>query len=350
LRKIWNVGRFIIDKSMFKRIVTFLLLPILALVLLQGSKPAKKLKIGLCMDDYVQERWIKDQEAFIAKVEELGGQVLVEAARGNDSLQLEQAKKLIKEGVKVLVVVPTNAVISAQIVDIAHKAKVKVIAYDRIIKNADLDFYISYDNVKIGELQAKFVTNRLPAGNIAIIGGAPSDYNSMFLHEGQMNILEPFLERDHIKIVYEQFVKEWKEDEGYKHMEICLRRNKGTKIDAVILANDALAVGALKAIKEAGLEGQMIVTGQDADLNAVRSILKGSQSMTIYKPIEALAHTAAEAAVTLANKKTIKYANKSIFNGKIYVPSILLTPIVVDKDNIKTTVVADGHLKAEKLF
>jgi D-xylose transport system substrate-binding protein len=325
------------------------LVGLVLMVLVFSCTPGNDLKVGLLMDDYVQERWHKDQDLFIQKVEELGGEVLVESSRGDENLQLELAKKLLNQGIKVLVVVPSHAEDTYKIINEAHKKGVQVIAYDRIIKNADLDYYVSFDNIIVGEMQADFVTQRIPTGGVAIIGGAPSDYNSVLYHEGYMNVLRPKVERGDIKIVYDQQVKEWKAEEAYKHMKKFLS-TQSNELVAVIAANDALADGVVKALEEVDLDGKVLVTGMDAELEAVRRIVKGTQAMTIYKPIEALAFTAAQTAITLAKNEAVKNANRTIYNGKKYVPSILLSPITVDADNIRSTVVADSHLDQKAIY
>ena len=161
-----------------------------------------------------KERWENDRDFFVEKVQELGGTVEVRIADNDAGKQLEQAKELLTNGGDVLVIDPVDQFAAAEIVNEAHKKNVKVISYDRLIKNCKLDFYVSTDNVEIGTLQADYLTTIRPSGNYALIGGARSDNNSQFLYLGQMNVLQPLVEKGDIKIVYNEFTNDWKRKEG----------------------------------------------------------------------------------------------------------------------------------------
>ncbi|TRY23641.1 substrate-binding domain-containing protein, partial [Geobacillus sp. LEMMJ02] len=144
------------------------------------------------------------------------------AANGDDAAQLSQAEQLISEGVDVLVVVPHNAEASAAIVEKAHKEGIPVISYDRLIKNAEVDYYVSFDNVRVGEMQAQAIVEKAPKGNYVYIGGADTDNNAHLFRQGAMNVLKPLEEKGDIKIVYDQFSKDWKPEEALKNMENAL--------------------------------------------------------------------------------------------------------------------------------
>ncbi|GJM77317.1 hypothetical protein HMSSN036_95330 [Paenibacillus macerans] len=173
------------------------------------------------------------------------------AANGDDATQLSQAEQLISQGVDVLVVIAHNAEATAPIVDKAHKEGIKVIAYDRMINNAEVDYYISFDNVRVGELQAQAVTAAAQKGNIVYIGGADTDNNAHMFKEGAMNVLKPLEEKGDIKIVYDQFSKDWKPEEALKNMENALTANKND-VQGVVAANDATAGGADPGVDRAG--------------------------------------------------------------------------------------------------
>lgn len=307
-----------------------------------------KIVIGLSMDTLKEERWQKDRDIFTDKVKELGGEVKTLAANGDDATQLSQAEQLISQGVNVLVVIPHNAEATAKIVEKAHQEGIKVISYDRLIKNSDVDYYISFDNVRVGEMQAKAIVEKAPKGNVVYIGGADTDNNAHMFKEGAMNILKPLQDKGDIKIVYDQFSKDWKPEEALKNMENALTANKNN-IQAVVAANDGTAGGAIQALTAQGLAGKVPVSGQDADLAAMQRIAEGTQTMTVYKPIKAIATKAAEMAVALAKGDKVEAAKK-VNNGKIDVPSVLLDPISVNKDNISDTVLKDGYHKLEDVF
>jgi D-xylose transport system substrate-binding protein len=319
---------------------------ILAAVLFTGCE--KKVTIGLLMDNFETERWQRDKDLFISHVNEMGGEVLTEVAKGDAALQYDQAKKLLDEGIDALVIVAVDQNDAARIVKLAHNYDVKVLSYDRLIKNCNLDLYISFDNVEVGTLQAEYLTNICPQGNYALIGGAVIDNNSFLLKIGQMNVLQPFVERGDIRIVYDQFASHWSEEEGYRLMKECLEKNQ--RIDAVIAGNDNLVGGVLRAIQEKKITHNIYIAGQDAELLACQRIVGGTQTMTVYKPIEAIASKAADFAMQLANGEEIKSLNLSVNNGKRMVPAVLLPAMIVNKETIKLTVVADGYLKENKIY
>ncbi|MFO6497106.1 MULTISPECIES: sugar ABC transporter substrate-binding protein [Bacillus] len=305
-----------------------------------------KLYVGFAIDTLKEERWYKDKAAFEKEVETLGGEVKTLAANGNQDVQLQQAELLINEGVDVLVVVPTNADAAAEIVDMAHKAGVKVISYDRLIRNADVDYYVSFDNEKVGELQAEAIVKKAKKGNFVYIGGSSLDNNAVLFRNGAMKVLEPLKKQGKIDIVFDEYTKDWLPEQAKKNMKQALKQNKD--IDAVIAANDGTAGGAIEALKEAGLAGKIPVSGQDAELEGVQRIVKGTQTMTVYKPIPTIAKKAAETAIQAAKGEEIK-TDTTVENGKTKVPSILLEPYAVTKSNINETVVKDGHLSKEDI-
>ncbi|MBB6176456.1 D-xylose transport system substrate-binding protein [Anoxybacillus tengchongensis] len=317
-----------------------------------GSESTKKdddkIVIGFSMDTLKEERWQRDKELFEAKVKELGAEVKTLAANGDDAAQLSQAEQLISEGVDVLVVVPHNAEASAAIVEKAHKEGIPVISYDRLIKNAEVDYYVSFDNVRVGEMQAQAIVDKAPKGNYVYIGGADTDNNAHLFRQGAMNVLKPLEEKGDIKIVYDQFSKDWKPEEALKNMENALTANNNN-IQAVVAANDGTAGGVIQALAAQGLAGKVPVSGQDAELAALQRIVEGTQTMTVYKPIKAIATKAAEMAVALAKGEKIE-TNQTVSNGKIDVPSVLLDPIAVTKENVLDTVIKDGYHKLEDVF
>lgn len=312
------------------------------------KSPDGKVRIGFLMDTLKEERWQRDREMFVARAKELGAEVLEQVANSDDSLQLQQAENLLTQGVDVLVVVPHNGEVAASIVEAAKRQNVPVISYDRLIKNSDVDLYISFDNVKVGEMQAKYLLDRAPKGNYIIIGGSPTDNNAKLYHDGQMNILKPAVDRGDIKIIADQPSKEWLPSEAQKNTENALTQSNNNVV-AVVAANDGTAGGAVSALEEQKLAGKVYVSGQDAELAAVQRIVAGTQSMTVYKPIKPLATKAAEVAVALA-KGEKPQTTATVNNGKKDVPSILLEPIVVDKSNVVDTVVKDGYHKLEDVY
>ena len=217
-----------------------------------------------------------------------------------------------------------------------------------MINQADLDLYLSFDNVKVGEEQAKFVVAHLPqgTGRIVRVYGSPTDNNAKLFKQGQDNILAPYIKKGDIKVVREDWAEDWK-PENAKRIVNAAVTDTGGAFDAVLASNDGTAGGAIQALTEAGKK--MIVTGQDAELAACQRIAHGTQSMTIYKPLKVLATKAAETAVAMARNKPL-IATSSVNNGKIDVPSIFNPVYSVTKDNLRATVIKDGFHSESEVF
>ncbi|MGB0784184.1 MAG: substrate-binding domain-containing protein, partial [Marinomonas sp.] len=218
---------------------------------------------------------------------------------------------------------------------------IKVLAYDRLIKFADIDLYVSFDNIRVGEMQAEALLKRKPRGNYFLMGGSPTDNNAKMFRQGQMNVIQPAIDAKQIQIVGDQWAMGWSAEAALNIMENGLTAN-ANKIDAVVASNDSTAGGAIQALAAQGLSGKVVISGQDADLAAMRRIVAGTQTMTVYKPISKLATASAEMAVKLARGEKIQVTGH-VNNGKKDVDALLLTPIAVTKDNLDSTVIADGY-------
>ncbi|MGQ7870559.1 substrate-binding domain-containing protein [Sunxiuqinia sp. sy24] len=305
--------------------------------------------VGLLMDTIERERWAKDRDLFVEKVNELGGSVVVKVADSDPSVQFQQALDLINEGIDVLVIIPVDKTVAAGIVKTAKKTRIPVLAYDRLIWDCDLDFYISTDNIQIGEKQAEFLTKSKPEGNYALIGGPTTDNNSVQLYLGWMNVLQPLVDKGDITIISNTFVDAWQPEEGYKVTKELLE--KGETIDAIIAGNDALASGAIQALHEHEMDGEVLIAGQDADINAIRNIVFGNQTITVYKPLESMAFNAAIAAVKMAKgKDPTDNMSFTVNNGHRLVPAILLEGQIVNKQNIRMTVISEGFVAEQEVF
>jgi D-xylose transport system substrate-binding protein len=325
-----------------------LLLAVLTLGSVSGMVNAKNLTIGMSIDDLRLERWQKDSSIFTQKAEALGAKVFVQSANGDDNAQISQIENMINRDVDVLVIIPHNGDVLSNVIAEAKRSGIKVLAYDRLINNADLDFYVSFDNEKVGELQAETLVSIKPEGNYFLMGGSPVDNNAKLFRKGQMNILKPLIDSGKIKVIGDQWVDSWLPEKALQIMENALTANKNN-IDAVVASNDATAGGAIQALSAQGLSGKVAISGQDADLAAIKRIVEGTQTMTVYKPIKKLADKAAEIAVGLAKDEKIE-SNAVLNNGLKNVPSYLLDPIAVVKDNIEETIIQDGFHSKESIY
>jgi D-xylose transport system substrate-binding protein len=226
-----------------------------------------------------------------------------------------------------------------------------VIAYDRIIRDSDLDLYVSFDNERVGELQARFLVDHLPTpgkGRIVRIYGAKTDNNAAQFKRGQDRVLAPYVERGDIVVVHEDWAEDWKPENAKRIVNAAITAG-GPGIDAVLASNDGTAGGAIQALAEEGLAGKVLVTGQDAEPVALQRIAAGTQAMTIYKPLRTLAAGAAELAVRLGERRIV-VAKQTVNNGQVEVPSVLYDVVTVTRDNIVDTVVRDGQASYDEVY
>lgn len=330
--------------------MTFRLLIVFVALTTATFASKEKPVIGLSLDTLKEERWQRDRDTFIAEAKKLGATVIVQSANSDDTRQVRDIESLLSRKVDVLVIVPHNGAAMTRAVKSANEAKIPVIAYDRLILNANIDYYLTFDNVKVGEAQAGYAAARLPTdrrARIVRIYGAPTDNNAKLFKQGQDNVLTPLIQAGKIEVVHEDWALDWKPENAKKIMNAAITK-AGRAIDAVVVSNDGTAGGAIQALLEEGLAGKVIVTGQDADLAACQRIQRGTQAMTVYKPLKNLAALAARVAVDVAQGRK-PAATSSLDNGSRQVPSIFEKVISVDKGNLLTTVIADGFHKASDL-
>jgi D-xylose transport system substrate-binding protein len=315
------------------------------------SAVGQEVRIGLSMDSLKEARWQIDRDTIVARCGELGAKILVEAANSDDSQQIRDVESLLTSGIRVLIVIPHDAVAMAKAVDMAHKAGVPIIAYDRLIRDSDVDLAVLFDNVHVGELQARYLVDHLPTpgkGKIIRIYGAKTDYNSRQFKAGQDRVLDPLIRRGDIQVVHEDWAEDWTPENAKKIVNAAISRH-GRDFDAVLASNDGTASGAIQALIEEGMARHVLVTGQDAELAACQRIADGTQAMSIYKPLHALATTAASAAVSMARGAPI-IARSAVNNGKIDVPTLMIDVVVLTRDNMLQTVVRDGFHGYDEIY
>ena len=316
-----------------------------------GSGAKKRLVIGLSLDTLKEERWQGDRDRFVARCRELGAEVLVQSANSDDSVQMQNIEGLIANGVDALVIVPHDGKAMAKAVEKAKSVGIPVIAYDRLIRDCDLDLYCSFDNIEVGRQQARYLVKQLAAlddknHTILRIYGAPTDNNAKLFKAGQDEILEPLIASGAISVVHADWAEDWKPENAKKIVSAAI--TKGVHFAGILASNDGTAGGAIQALSEEGLSG-VIVTGQDAELAACQRIAGGSQAMTIYKPLSLLAASAAELAVAMA-KRQVVVANATVDNGRKAVPAALFGVVTVTKANLLDTVIKDGFLAYDDVF
>ena len=312
-----------------------------------AKKGPEPIKIGLLLDD-VHERWGRDRDMIQEIVTDMGGELLVAVADSDQARQDQQAEKMLADGVKALIVVAHDTESAAGLVEKANAAKVPVIAYDRLIRNADVALYVGFDVSRIGELQASHILSAAPKGNYILIGGSPTDHNAKVLRESQMKVLEPAIKKGAIKVVADGWAENWTAESAAKITEQGLAKGRG-QLAAIVASNDVTAGGAIGVLEAKGLAGKVAVSGQDAELDAAKRIVAGTQTMTVYKSLRTMTRLAARNAVLLAKGEKVDTA-ATVNNGKIEVPAMMFDPIAVDKDNLDGLLIGDGFLKHEEVY
>jgi D-xylose transport system substrate-binding protein len=309
---------------------------------------SNKLKVGLSLPTQREERWVRDKNVMIDEAKKAGIDLKLQVSDNDASRQISQCEILLAQGIQVLILAPNDAKSAATIVEKAHAAKAKVISYDRLVVGADVDVYLSFDNVKVGEIQGEYITKRVPKGRYIVLSGAPTDNNALLFKQGAMKFISPLAKKGDIQIVMEQSIKEWQPVEAMRLVEQALTKN-ANRVDAVLAPNDNTAGGVIQALAAQKLAGKVPVTGQDAEETAAQRIVEGTQAMTVFKDTRLLGAKAIEIALEMAKGESVA-TNASVNNGKIDVPSVLLTPVAVTKDNLDDVLVKSGYLTSNAVY
>ncbi len=316
--------------------------------LIVSQAQQNKLIIGVSWSNFQEERWRTDEAAMGQVVAFARGELVSTDAQASSEKQLNDIDTLISKKVNALIIlgVDKDAILPA--IAKAKAAKIPVIAYDRLIEEASV-FYLTFDNVEVGRMQAREVLKVKPKGNYVFVKGDPGDPNSVFLHGGQLEVLNPSIKRGDIKVVGEQFTEGWKPENAQRIMEQMLTRN-ANKIDAVVASNDGMAGGAVAALTSVGLAGKVAVSGQDGDLAALNRVARGTQTVSVWKDARSLGKRAGEVALALARGVAVeKIPGRAIFSkgpNKVKMNSIFLKPSPITKTNLKVVLDAKWISKA----
>lgn len=338
-----------------KRRIACLALAALMLLIMAGCGKAesgrenvegeeKKIQIGLSFDSFVIERWQRDRDVFVSVAKELGAEVNVQNANGVVEEQKRQIDYFIQKEMDVIVIIAIDPSSLRESVSKAKAAGIKVVSYDRLIDDADVDLYISFDNEMVGDMMARaLVEEDLENGSVIMIGGSPTD-NNVPMVEGAFKRV---MSKHRVQILDSVHADNWRAEEAAAY--IYANPLKIAQTDAIMCGNDDLATQAVRALAETRQAGDILVVGQDADLAACQRIVEGTQVMTVYKPVERLATRAAEEAVALAKGGEITGDDVvTIDSGKYKIPYIALEPISVNRDNIDEVIIGSGfHLKED---
>jgi D-xylose transport system substrate-binding protein len=321
-----------------------------------SSAAAKAGKVAVLLPDTKSSvRWeTADRPLLEAAFKAAGVPVEIQNAQGDKSTQQQQAEQAITNGAKIILLTNLDSGSGAAIETQAAAKGVKVIDYDRLTLKGKADYYVSFDNVKVGQLQGQGLADCLSASGvakprIAELNGSPDDNNATLFAQGYNSVLDPMYKDGKATKVADQSVPDWDNQQALTIYEQMLQKS-GNKIDGVLAANDGLANSVVSAMKSRKLK-PVPVTGQDATVQGLQNILAGDQCMTVYKAIKAEADAASKLAIALAKgtQPPAGLVNGKSDDGVRQVPSALLTPVAVTKDNIKDTVLADGFVKREEL-
>ncbi|MDD2959002.1 MAG: substrate-binding domain-containing protein [Lachnospiraceae bacterium] len=307
------------------------------------------LEIGMSFDSFVIERWMRDRDVFVSTAQSLGAAVNVQNANGNVEEQISQIEYFIQKKMDVIVIIAIDGERLQEVAVRAKEAGIKIICYDRLIMNADADLYISFDNEKVGTLMGEALSAALPeGGDIFAIYGSQSDHNVTQVNEG----LTKALEGSGLNIVYSAYCENWLAELAFDAVNEGLSGHRD--IVGVMCGNDDLASQAIKALSEQRLAGKVAVVAQDADLSACQHIVEGTQTMTVYKPVEELAKKAARLAVELGQGQDITgegaqlRVKNTINDGENDIPYFSIEPVAVTADNMDSVIIDSGfHLKED---
>lgn len=325
-----------------------------------------QLQIGMSFDSFVIERWLRDRDLFELTAKNLGAEVNVQVANGDVQEQISQIRYFIKKNVDVIVVIAVDGEALGDVIKEAKAAGIRIVSYDRLVLNADTDLYISFDNEMVGTLMGEALVEALPeGGNIFAIYGSPTDHNVTQVEKGFLEVIE----NSNLNIVYSAYCDNWLAELAFDAVEEGLSTTP-RNIVGVMCGNDDLASQAFRALAENRLAGKVVLVGQDAELSACQRIVEGTQTMTVYKPMELLAETAAEFACVLGYERMLEDGRiteaelpeqlkeiedkmgqlDTIHDGTYEVPYYSLTPIAVTKENMEETILADDFHTREDVY
>ncbi|SDO57203.1 multiple monosaccharide ABC transporter substrate-binding protein [Aureimonas jatrophae] len=324
--------------------------------------------VGVLMPTKASARWIADGDNMVKSLKERGYQTDLQYAEDDIPTQLSQMENMVASGVKYLVVASIDGTTLTDVLQQAHDKGVKVIAYDRLIRNSpNVDYYTTFDNFQVGVLQAQSIVDKLGLAsasepkNIELFGGSPDDNNAFFFYNGAMSVLQPFIDQGKLVIPSGEMGMErvgtlrWDPAVAQARMDNLLSSYYGDKtVDAVLSPYDGLSIGIISALSAVGYgsgdKPMPVVSGQDAEVPSVKSIENNQQYSTIFKDTRELAKVTVDMIDALGTGKEPEVTDtKTYDNGVKVVPSYLLKPVLVTKDNIKATLVDSGYYTADQI-
>ena len=317
------------------------------------------IKIGVSFADFATERWPREAEMMTELAEAQGAELIYQVANHDPKLQNDQIENMILQGVDVVIIVAQDGSAAVTAVEEAAKSGVKTIAYDRLIPSNKLSAYLSFDNVEIGRAQARGILKVKDSGNFMLLGGSPDDNCAVLVRQGQMEVLQPYIDKGQVKIVVDQWVQNWDPAEATKIMENALTAQQN-KLDAVVSSNDGTALGALQALEAQGLGGIVPLSGQDATAAGTQSIVDGGMTMTVYNDVRLLAPMAVDLAIDLVKGGSTvdelhEYSLYELTLDETYrnagkVDCFFIPVVEVDKSNVYEEIVVSGYQPYDEVY
>jgi D-xylose transport system substrate-binding protein len=351
----------------FARLVVILVVLALSIGMMGTIAQAdEKVKVGLSFSDFATERWKNEQELMQALLEEKGYEVLWQEAAHDVKLQNDQIDNMVSQGAKALIVIAEDGDAAVTAVDAAADAGVVVVAYDRLIKTPKIAAYLSFNNVEVGRQEALGVMTAVDIEGgkwtkdnpckVILLGGSPTDNNAILVRQGQMEVVQPYIDEGIITVVADQWVNNWDAAEALKMMENMLTA-ADNKVDAVVASNDGTALGALQALKAQGLAGIVPISGQDATADGCNSIVKGEQTVSVYKDIRLLSPLAVDLVDALLKGEEVpeledytlaELTNNPDMEGSV--KAYFLPVVQVTKDNVYDLIVVSGFQAYDDVY
>lgn len=323
----------------------------LLMIALSGCGKKDKIKIGFLYNSEVTFRFFLEGNFFKEHAEALGAQVILDHANNNDALQYDKAIEMMDQDIDLLVLVAVNINTAENIVKEAKAQNIPVMAYNRLISNCDLDIYISGNNDQLGKDLIGYVIKQKPKGNYIILNGDRFDRNAVELMTSIDKTLKPHIESGNINVLYKTYIENWNPEHAAFELDQILSVYPQS-VDAVISCFDGMSVSCVDVLKKYGLDGKVIVTGQDAQIESCRRIVEGTQHLTLYHPLKDIAYKAAEVAIDIVNgvKLEKKYNITYVNNGFEDVPTVQINSIPVTKENIDEVLIESGFYKREEIY
>ncbi len=320
---------------------------VLLFVLVSGCSSGNNTpKIGVLFGNFKSKTWKLEKKFLEAKIKSLGAIPIIKIAYGDELKQIKQADSLIKEHIDALIIAPINENNSGMIVRKAKKKNIKVISIYGLTRNADIDYYIIQNTTKVGNFMAQYAIQHVPEGNYVILLGKRNK-NMLNLQKGIYQVLHSHIQQKKIDIVFQLFLDSWQQSEAYHYTNKVIQFSD-KKINVLMASYSGFCYGALKAAI-ANNEKNMLIVGFGADKYSVKSILKGKDILVIYRSPKKIAEKIAETAVYSALNKKIAYQD-STFNGKKYVPTIKIDPVIINKNNVQKYIFDEGYLTKSEVL